>query len=75
MVTPLIEASTAQALIDACRGDHLALLTIHLDDPPAMAASCAMPVVKVLGIVEHKDASAEQRAIREVYTGMMAAPR
>src|SRR3989344_897020 len=29
---------------------------------------------QVLAIVEHKDASAEQRAIREVYTGMMAAP-
>ena len=29
---------------------------------------------RVLGIVEHKDASAEQRAISEVYTGMMAAP-
>ena len=28
----------------------------------------------MLGIVEHKDANAAQRAIREVYTGMMAAP-
>jgi bifunctional UDP-N-acetylglucosamine pyrophosphorylase / glucosamine-1-phosphate N-acetyltransferase len=28
----------------------------------------------VRAIVEHKDASAEQREIREVYTGMMAAP-
>jgi bifunctional UDP-N-acetylglucosamine pyrophosphorylase/glucosamine-1-phosphate N-acetyltransferase len=28
----------------------------------------------VLGIVEHKDASEVQRSIREVYTGIMAAP-
>jgi hypothetical protein len=28
----------------------------------------------VLAIVEHKDASAAQREIREVYTGIMAAP-
>ena len=73
--TPLIEASTAQALIDACRGDHLALLTIHLDDPTGYGRIVRdASGVKVLGIVERKDASAEQRAIREVYTGMMAAP-
>jgi bifunctional UDP-N-acetylglucosamine pyrophosphorylase/glucosamine-1-phosphate N-acetyltransferase len=30
--------------------------------------------VKVLAIVEHKDATPEQREIREGYTGMMAAP-
>jgi len=29
---------------------------------------------RVMGIVEHKDASPAQRSIREVYTGMMAAP-
>jgi bifunctional UDP-N-acetylglucosamine pyrophosphorylase/glucosamine-1-phosphate N-acetyltransferase len=32
------------------------------------------PVAGVRAIVEHKDASAKVRAIREVYTGMMAAP-
>ena len=38
-----------------------------------MAASCATaPPCK--RIVEHKDASEAQRAIREVYTGMLAAP-
>ncbi|TAK94312.1 MAG: UDP-N-acetylglucosamine diphosphorylase/glucosamine-1-phosphate N-acetyltransferase [Aquabacterium sp.] len=73
--TPLIEASTAQALIDACGGKQLALLTIKLDDPTGYGR-----IVRdgwgeqVLAIVEHKDASAEQRAINEVYTGMMAAP-
>ena len=73
--TPLIQASTAQALIDACAGKQLALLTIKLDDPTGYGR-----IVRdgwgeqVLAIVEHKDASPEQRAIREVYTGMMAAP-
>lgn len=73
--TPLIEASTAQALIDACRGDHLALLTIHLPDPTGYGRIVRdTSGVKVLGIVEHKDATPEQREIHEVYTGMMAAP-
>ena len=73
--TPLIEASTAQALVDACAGNQLALLTIHLPDPTGYGRIVRdASGLKVLGIVEHKDASAEQRAINEVYTGMMAAP-
>ena len=73
--TPLIHASTAQALVDACAGDQLALLTIRLDDPTGYGRIVRDETgVKVLAIVEHKDATPEQRAISEVYTGMMAAP-
>ena len=73
--TPLIHASTAQALVDACGGDKLALLTINLADPTGYGRIVRDETgVKVLGIVEHKDATPEQRAIHEVYTGMMAAP-
>ncbi|MFZ4550694.1 MAG: bifunctional UDP-N-acetylglucosamine diphosphorylase/glucosamine-1-phosphate N-acetyltransferase GlmU [Aquabacterium sp.] len=73
--TPLIHASTAQALVDACGGDKLALLTINLTDPTGYGRIVRDDTgVKVLGIVEHKDATPEQRAINEVYTGMMAAP-
>ncbi len=73
--TPLIEAATAQALVDACAGEKLALLTINLDDPTGYGR-----IVRdgwgeqVLAIVEHKDATEAQRALTEVYTGMMAAP-
>ncbi len=73
--TPLIEAATAQALVDACAGEKLALLTINLDDPTGYGR-----IVRdgwgeqVLAIVEHKDATETQRALKEVYTGMMAAP-
>jgi bifunctional UDP-N-acetylglucosamine pyrophosphorylase/glucosamine-1-phosphate N-acetyltransferase len=76
---PLIEAATAQALVDACARERLALLTVVLADPTGygrivrdQATEDAEPTVKA--IVEHKDASEAQRAIREVYTGMMAAP-
>jgi bifunctional UDP-N-acetylglucosamine pyrophosphorylase / glucosamine-1-phosphate N-acetyltransferase len=73
--TPLIQASTAQALVDACAGDKLALLTINLPDPTGYGRIVRDQTgQKVLAIVEHKDASPAQRAINEVYTGMMAAP-
>lgn len=75
---PLIAADTARALIEASAGGRLALLTVELADAtgygrivravPGDAAS------DVRAIVEHKDATPGQRAIREVYTGMMAAP-
>src|SRR5690606_20502117 len=73
--TPLIQASTAQALVDACAGKHLALLTIELADPTGYGRIVRdASGEQVLAIVEHKDATPAQRAIREVYTGMMAAP-
>jgi bifunctional UDP-N-acetylglucosamine pyrophosphorylase/glucosamine-1-phosphate N-acetyltransferase len=73
--TPLIQASTAQALVDACAGSKLALLTIKLADPTGYGRIVRdASGEQVLAIVEHKDASDAQRAIKEVYTGMMAAP-
>ncbi|MDP3613590.1 MAG: bifunctional UDP-N-acetylglucosamine diphosphorylase/glucosamine-1-phosphate N-acetyltransferase GlmU, partial [Rubrivivax sp.] len=70
---PLIRAATAQALVQACGGRQLALLTIELADATGYGR-----IVRegdgVRAIVEHKDASPAQRQIREVYTGIMAAP-
>ena len=71
---PLIGADTAQALADACGGERLALLTIMLDDATGYGRIVRSPGGQVLGIVEHKDATPEQRQIREIYTGIMAAP-
>ncbi len=70
---PLIQAATAQALVDACGGTRLALLTIDLADPSGYGR-IVREAGAVRGIVEHKDATAAQHAIREVYTGMMAVP-
>lgn len=70
---PLIAADTLRALLTACGGTRLALLTIDLADPSGYGR-----VVRegdaVRAIVEHKDATDAQRAIHEVYTGVMAAP-
>ncbi len=72
---PLIRTATAQALVQACGGDKLALLTIELADASGYGRIVRdADGVAVQAIVEHKDASAAQRAIREVYTGIMAAP-
>ena len=79
---PLIEAATARALIEACGGTRLALLTVELDDPSGYgrivrgdpAGRDAHEGGRVQGIREHKDANSTERLIREVYTGVMAAP-
>lgn len=74
---PLIEPATARALVEACGGERLALLTIELGDPTGygrIVREGSTADGKVLGIVEHKDATPEQRRIREIYTGMMAVP-
>ncbi len=74
---PLITTATAAALVQACGGDNLALLTIELPDAAAAAGYGRIvrsPDGGVLAIVEHKDATPAQRTLREVYTGIMAAP-
>ncbi len=70
---PLIQASTAAALAAACGGTKLALLTIVLPDATGYGR-IVREGASVKAIVEHKDASPAQREIREVYTGMLAAP-
>ncbi|MCC5856143.1 MAG: bifunctional UDP-N-acetylglucosamine diphosphorylase/glucosamine-1-phosphate N-acetyltransferase GlmU [Idiomarina sp.] len=70
---PLTRAETLSALL-AAKGDHpLALLTVNLTDPTGYGRILRDAQNRIVGIVEHKDASAEQHAIREVNTGIMAA--
>jgi bifunctional UDP-N-acetylglucosamine pyrophosphorylase/glucosamine-1-phosphate N-acetyltransferase len=71
---PLIKADTARALVAACGGQQLALLTVELQDATGYGRIVRGAGGNVRAIVEHKDADAETRTIREVYTGMMAAP-
>jgi bifunctional UDP-N-acetylglucosamine pyrophosphorylase/glucosamine-1-phosphate N-acetyltransferase len=72
---PLIRTDTARALADACAGERLALLTITLPDATGYGRIVRSPDHSAVhAIVEHKDANPAQRAINEVYTGMMAAP-
>ncbi len=70
---PLMRAETLQQLIAACAGTRLALLTIDFADPTGYGRIMRRGDT-VQAIVEQKDASAEQRAINEIYSGIMAVP-
>ncbi|GAA3988428.1 bifunctional UDP-N-acetylglucosamine diphosphorylase/glucosamine-1-phosphate N-acetyltransferase GlmU [Comamonas faecalis] len=71
---PLTEAATLQALIAAAGSDRLALLTVRLPDPAGYGRIVRAADGQVQRIVEHKDASAAERAIDEIYSGIMAVP-
>ena len=70
---PLTRAATLQALLDLSAGQHLALLTVQLPDPTGYGRIVRDGAL-VEEIVEHKDANASQRAIHEIYGGILAAP-
>lgn len=69
---PLIQHSTLHKMQQA--GNGLVLLTVNLDNPTGYGRIVRNGQGDVLGIVEEKDASAEQRKISEVNTGLMLAP-
>ena len=78
---PLIREATLRALVDACAGAKLALLTVDLANPfgygrivRTAEAGDADGIGAVQAIVEEKDATPLQRQITEVYTGILAAP-
>jgi len=76
---PLIGADTLRALVAESAGRRLALLTILVDDPKGYGRIIRVPGAQdgegeVQAIVEEKDASEAQRAIREIYSGVMAVP-
>jgi len=71
---PLIETGTLERLVAAAGPDRLALLTIALADAHGYGRIVRGGDGAVRAIVEEKDATVEQRAIREIYTGVMAAP-
>jgi bifunctional UDP-N-acetylglucosamine pyrophosphorylase / glucosamine-1-phosphate N-acetyltransferase len=70
---PLTQADTLRALIAQSAGKQIALLTIEPQDPTGYGR-----IVRegdgVKAIVEQKDASDGQKLIREIYSGIMAAP-
>ncbi|WP_065187386.1 bifunctional UDP-N-acetylglucosamine diphosphorylase/glucosamine-1-phosphate N-acetyltransferase GlmU [Shewanella woodyi] len=70
---PLIQASTLEALLTAREENGLAILTVNLPNPTGYGR-IVREANKVVGIIEQKDANAEQLAINEINTGIMAAP-
>ncbi|BDT69151.1 bifunctional protein GlmU [Comamonadaceae bacterium OS-1] len=70
---PLTRADTLRQLVAASGGDKLALLTLELADSTGYGRIVRSGDA-VQAIVEHKDATEAQRAIREIYSGIMAVP-
>jgi len=69
---PLIRAETLRALIEA-RDSGLAVLSAELADPSGYGRIVRDAQGRVTRIVEEKDASTEERALREVNVGFLVA--
>ncbi|HZE10069.1 MAG TPA: bifunctional UDP-N-acetylglucosamine diphosphorylase/glucosamine-1-phosphate N-acetyltransferase GlmU [Burkholderiales bacterium] len=69
---PLIRAETLKQLVRAA-GKGLGLLTATFDRPTGYGRILRNGK-KVVGIVEEKDATSRQRALREINTGIVVAP-
>lgn len=71
---PLIQAATIQPLIDACLRDHsLNLLLVTLPNPFGLGRIERNDQNQICAIIEEKDATEEQRQIKEIYTGICCA--
>jgi bifunctional UDP-N-acetylglucosamine pyrophosphorylase/glucosamine-1-phosphate N-acetyltransferase len=70
---PLIQAETLKKLVHAARG-ALAILTVELAEPAGYGRIVHNASGEVVRIVEQKDATPDERSIREVNTGIIALP-
>lgn len=71
---PLIQPSTLRALVEAAGSARVGLLTVELDNPKGYGRIVRNHAGHVTRIVEEKDASLEEKAIREVNTGILCVP-
>ena len=71
---PLIRAATLTKLVAAADEGALSLLSVNLDDATGYGRIVRDAAGHVTAIVEQKDASPEQLQIREINSGLMAAP-
>ncbi len=71
---PLVNPDTLKRLVALSGPDRLALVTVELDNPTGYGRILRDPQGRVTGVVEERDAEPDQAAIREVNTGILAAP-
>jgi bifunctional UDP-N-acetylglucosamine pyrophosphorylase / glucosamine-1-phosphate N-acetyltransferase len=73
--TPLLTAPTLAQLLEASEGRAAAMLTAELEDPSGYGRVLRTEAGTVAGIVEHRDATDDQRAVREINAGMYLVDR
>jgi bifunctional UDP-N-acetylglucosamine pyrophosphorylase/glucosamine-1-phosphate N-acetyltransferase len=71
---PLVRRDTLRALVDSAGKGCLALLTVELPDPTGYGRVIRNAEGRVQQVVEEADATPEQARVREVNTGILAAP-
>ena len=71
---PLLSRRTLEAIAREAETSDLVLLTVELDNPTGYGRILRNPAGFVRAIVEEKDASPEERRVREVNTGIMCLP-
>lgn len=70
---PLLQPETLKALLDDCGENELGVLTVDMDDPTGYGR-IVRKNGKVVKNVEEKDAGSDEKAIREINTGVMVCP-
>lgn len=71
---PLISIETLKAVVDGCHDDSLSLLSFETEKPDGLGRIVRADNGEVVSIIEERDASAEQKRINEVNSGIMAIP-
>ncbi len=69
---PLISPETIRNVAGLAGADKLALLTLEMADPTGYGRILRNTRGEVVAIVEHKDATEEQRQITEINTGVLS---
>ncbi len=70
---PLTTSASLRALVDAAGNDKLGILTVVQDDPFGLGR-IVREDGRIVRIVEEKDATPEQRAIKEINSGILCVP-
>jgi bifunctional UDP-N-acetylglucosamine pyrophosphorylase/glucosamine-1-phosphate N-acetyltransferase len=71
---PLIQLESLQPLVKAAQAGQVGLMTLNMSNPQGYGRILRDEEGAVVGIVEQKDATESQEAIKEVNTGILACP-
>jgi bifunctional UDP-N-acetylglucosamine pyrophosphorylase/glucosamine-1-phosphate N-acetyltransferase len=72
--SPLVSLGTLQNLVTMTEPHGVGFVTTHLANPTGFGRILRDQTGRVLGIVEHRDASPEQQEIKEINSGIIIAP-